>query len=182
MVFVVHACGFTPRCALEDDNAAETRVEKILRIISECDLSIHDISRTRLDDTTQLPRFNMPFELGLFLGAARLGGQRHQDKAALILDVEKFRYQKFLSDIAGQDIRSHAGDPEQLMDCVRKWLNSKVSAERILPGKRALVSLYSAFQKNLPAMLSNLGVRPEEIDFITWTRLIRRWLLEVSSV
>ena len=89
IAFVLKACGYTPRCALETDNAAEVRVEKILRIIGECGLSIHDISRTEVDGQSKLPRFNMPFELGLFLGAARLGGRRQQRKSALILDVER---------------------------------------------------------------------------------------------
>lgn len=55
MVFVLKACGYAPRCAMESDNAAEVRVEKILRIIGECGLSIHDISRTQLDRGSKLP-------------------------------------------------------------------------------------------------------------------------------
>ncbi len=61
MAFVLKACGFVPRSALESDSATEVRVEKILRIIGECGLSIHDISRTQLDKSSKLPRFNMPF-------------------------------------------------------------------------------------------------------------------------
>ncbi|MDB6137550.1 MAG: hypothetical protein JWO94_622 [Verrucomicrobiaceae bacterium] len=152
--FVVKACGYTPRCALEADSATEVRVEKILRIISECGLSIHDISRTELDRKSKLPRFNMPFELGLFLRAARLGGRRHQRKGALILDVEKFRYQKYLSDIAGQDIRAHANDPAATIGAIRDWLNAQGIGNQVLSGKPALVAQYSRFQKQLPIMLS----------------------------
>ncbi len=49
-----------------------------------------------------LPRFNMPLELGIFLGAKRFGSQKQKQKNGLILDREKYRYQSFCSDIAGQ--------------------------------------------------------------------------------
>ena len=67
MSFAVVACGYRVRCALEVDNGADVRVDKILRIIEESKFGIHDISRTQLDVTNQLPRFNMPLELGFFL-------------------------------------------------------------------------------------------------------------------
>src|SRR5262245_19554392 len=68
IVFAVHDVGFRPRCALEASNAGQFRLSKIIDIISECKYSIHDLSRTELDSTTKLPRFNMPLELGLDLG------------------------------------------------------------------------------------------------------------------
>jgi hypothetical protein len=74
IVFTTIYCGFRARCALEIDDASEVRIEKILKIIEECQLGIHDLSRTELDRATRLPRFNMPLELGLFLGARRFGG------------------------------------------------------------------------------------------------------------
>ena len=43
----------------------DLRLLKILCIIGECRLGIHDISRTELDAASGLPRFNMPLELGL---------------------------------------------------------------------------------------------------------------------
>ena len=47
----------------------ETRIDKIARIIRESRLSVHDISRVELDAASDLPRFNMPFECGLAMGA-----------------------------------------------------------------------------------------------------------------
>ncbi|MEK6375316.1 MAG: hypothetical protein AABO58_21790 [Acidobacteriota bacterium] len=73
VVFAVHDCGYIARCALEVDDASEVRIEKIAKIIASCKFGIHDISRTELDAGTDLPRFNMPLELGLFLGAKRFG-------------------------------------------------------------------------------------------------------------
>jgi hypothetical protein len=45
-----------------------------------------------------------------FLGAKRFGGQAQSGKRVLILDVERYRYQRFISDLAGMDIHGHGGD------------------------------------------------------------------------
>lgn len=44
LLFAVHDCGFRARSALEIEDSGEVRVHKILRIISESPLGIHDIS------------------------------------------------------------------------------------------------------------------------------------------
>jgi hypothetical protein len=181
IVFVLKACDYVPRCALEADSATEVRVEKILRIIRECGLSIHDISRTQPDRKSKLPRFNMPFELGLFMGAAKLGGARQRQKNALILDVEPYRYQKFLSDIAGQDIRAHRNDAAAAIGAVREWLNTHHAQNQPLPGKAALVNLYKRFQKRLPIMLKDLQLKESEISFVDWSKLIGIWLETVAK-
>ncbi|WP_300931867.1 hypothetical protein [Prosthecobacter sp.] len=182
MVFVLKACDYVPRCALEADSATEVRVEKILRIIGDCGLSIHDISRTQLDRKSKLPRFNMPFELGLFLGAAKLGGAQHKKKGALILDIEPYRYQKYLSDIAGQDIRAHGNDADAVIGHVRNWLNTHRPESQVLPGKAALTKQYRRFQKQLPVMLKELQLKETEISFVDWSKLIGMWLIEVAKV
>ena len=77
LIFTIFDCGFVPRCAKEIDDSAQIRIDRIFKIINECKFSIHDVSRTELDPNTSLPRFNMPLELGMFLGARRFGGS-HQ--------------------------------------------------------------------------------------------------------
>ena len=66
LVFAIHDCGYIARSALEAENSAEVRIDKIAKIIKDCRYGIHDISRTEVSRETGLPRFNMPFELGLF--------------------------------------------------------------------------------------------------------------------
>jgi hypothetical protein len=87
-VFTVFYSGYIPRCALEIYNSGQVRIEKIFKLIENCQLGIHDISRTELDVESKLPRFNMPLELGMFLGAQRFGAGRHKNKNCLILDRE----------------------------------------------------------------------------------------------
>src|SRR5215212_5243999 len=103
VVFALHDCGYVAHSALEVTDASQVRIDKIGVLIAGCRFGLHDISRTELDATTGLPRFNMPLELGLFLGAKRFGTGKQKRKNGLIMDVDRYRYQKFISDIAGQD-------------------------------------------------------------------------------
>ena len=112
VIFAIYDCGFVARCALEIDDSAEVRIDKIFRLIGACKFGIHDISRIELDRKSGFPRFNMSFELGIFLGAKRFGGRRQKEKSCLILDKEPYRFQSFISDIGGQDIKAHDGEPK----------------------------------------------------------------------
>lgn len=96
MIFTIECCGFTARCALEVDDAGETRAEKIIRLIRNSQFGVHDISRTELNDNG-LPRFNMPYEFGVFTGLKHSGDKRQRKKALLVFDREPYRYQQFLS-------------------------------------------------------------------------------------
>src|ERR1019366_9449595 len=111
LIYAVYDCGFVARSALEVEDSGRTRVEKILDIIEQSKFGIHDISRAGLDRTTGLARFNMPLELGFFLGAARYGSSKDREKRCLVLDRERYRYRNFCSDISGQDIRAHNDEP-----------------------------------------------------------------------
>src|SRR5688572_26802362 len=134
IVFTIHECGYAARSALEVTDTSQVRIEKISGIIAACKFGIHDISRTELDATTGLPRFNMPLELGLFLGAKRFGTGKQKLKNCLVLDVERYRYQKFISDISGQDIVAHAGKPVHAIRVVRDWLSDATPASLKMPG------------------------------------------------
>lgn len=175
IVFGIHACGFEVRCALEVVDAGEVRMSKILRLIGECRLGLHDISRTTLDAVNHLPRFNMPLELGLFLGAGHFGDADQRRKRTLILDTERYRYQKFVSDIAGQDIKAHRNDPAAVIAIVRDWLNAAHDGPQ-LPGGKALSRQYHRFTAEVPAKLLKCQLHESEVSFIDWQRLVKEWL------
>ena len=158
----------------EADDSGWARIDRIADIDGECRFGIHDISRTETNERG-LPQFNMPFELGLFLGAARLGTAKRRRKVTLILDREPYRYQQFLSDIAGQDIRSHGGDSVRLMSLVRNWLNANTS-DRTLPGGVLLRKRYAAFDADLPTMAAAVDVEPHELTYVDRLSLMAEWL------
>lgn len=175
IIFSIYDCGFVPRCALELNNGAEIRIDKINRIISECKFGIHDISRTELDVHNELPRFNMPLELGIFLGAKRFGSGSHRHKSCLILDKEQYRYQQYISDIAGQDIRSHEGDAERAVSVVRAWLND-ASGRRTVPGGAAIWQRFQQFQGDLPGICEEAELEVDEVTYNDYCLFTSDWL------
>lgn len=176
LVFVIHACGMVARTALETDNGAEVRIEKITRIIRECCHSIHDISRVELDADSGLPRMNMPFELGLFLGAQRFGEGRQRNKTCIIFDRERYRYQKFLSDIAGQDIRAHHGYVAELIRVVRNALATTLPRDVLLHSGATMRERYVRFQQGLPVLCDLLGMDPDDLSYRDLALLVAEWL------
>jgi hypothetical protein len=175
ILFAVAACSFRPRCALEVEDSSQVRMEKILKIISECRFGIHDLSRTDLDGESNLPRFNMPLELGLFLGAKSFGRSEQRQKVGLILDREKYRYQTFISDLGGQDIRAHGDEPKKAIAIVRDWLRS--SSHRLdLPGGKAIGERYDLFLAQRLALCRVLRLSEDELTFNDTTWIISEWL------
>jgi len=181
VVFAIHDCGYVARCALEVDDASEVRIDKITKIIGSCRFGVHDISRTAADSVTALPRFNMPLELGLFLGAKRFGRAEQRLKVCLILDVERYRYQKFISDIAGQDIAAHSGDSDKAIRIVRDWLSSVTMKSIRIPGGSAIARRYQAFRRELPALCENVHLTIDELTFKDYLSQVEEWLEDAPA-
>ena len=176
IVFTVHDAGFGARCAKEQSDSGEVRIVKIMRIIGECRYGIHDISYTELDPGVNLPRFNMPYELGLFLGCQHFGKKHHQDKYCLVLDREKYRYEKFLSDIKGQDISSHNGKPEDAVKQIRKWLATTSKHPRI-PSSDKIWTRFQQFDADLPILCQADNKNPSELTFPEYQDILTDWLI-----
>lgn len=174
ILFTVLRCGFRPRCALETVDSGGTRIAKIENLIEECQLGIHDVSRTELNPAG-LPRFNMPLELGLFLGAKRFGDKAQKRKRCLVLDTEPYRYQAFMSDIAGQDIEAHHNDVPTLIGKVRLFLNAAKRGQPLQAGP-ALAEDYERFRGILPALCQELQVDPENLAFKDYVWIAARWI------
>jgi hypothetical protein len=176
LVFAVHDCGLGARCALEKDDGGQVRVDKLYQIIRDCRLGIHDLSRTTLDKKYRLPRFNMPFELGVFLGARHYGSIAQRRKSCLILDRDRYRYQIFCSDISGQDIRAHGNEVSQALTSVRNWLQANLPSHTKIPGPSTLAARYVEFRRQLPFMCKREGLRPAELTFLDYRKLVAAWI------
>lgn len=172
ITFSVYDLGYYPRCALEVDDSSQVRIQKITEIIKECRLSIHDISRTESDGYPPLPRFNMPLELGLFMGAKAFGTGKQKRKAAMILDTERFRFQRFISDIAGQDIRAHDGSTDKVIRDVRAFLISQSPTSVFLAGPDKVIERFHQFKSEMPASLKALHIDPSDFGFQDLIRLV----------
>jgi hypothetical protein len=181
IVFAIHDAGFVARCSLEVIDSGPTRLATIISIIAECSYGIHDISRTETGGKSKLPRFNMPFECGLFWGCLRYGDKKHSSKRILVLDSEEHRYRESISDISGQDIKVHNNDPRIAIDKVRSWLNTG-SKRKTIPGGKAIWDHYVLFQKELTPILKRVGITRSELNtpeyYPDYCNLIVEWLRE----
>jgi hypothetical protein len=175
--FAIAACGFQIRSALEVADSGELRLEKIYRLIEECDFSIHDLSRIELDAVSGLPRFNMPIELGIALGFKRFSRRRIRPRI-LVLDSERYRYQTFASDLAGLDISAHSNQPKKAIALVRNFLAHDADK---LPSPSAIEAYYLAFEDVLPTMATAMNQRLEELTFVDRLRHSEYFLDQIVS-
>lgn len=121
IVYTVKYFGFNPRLSLERADSGESRIDKILDLIQESKFGIHDLSRMVSSKKDEHYRMNMPFELGIDFGCKKLKGGRWESKKILILEKEKYRFQKAISDLSGSDIRNHDDDVTKVICAVRDW-------------------------------------------------------------
>lgn len=181
IAFAILACGFTVRSAAEIIDSGELRLLKIIRLIQGCGLSIHDISRVELDVANRLPRFNMPLELGISLGMKHLGTSRLRAHAMLILDSERYRYQKFASDLSGVDISAHDNDPRKAIKRIRNFLATHIGPlGTALPGSNHLEALYDAFEAKLPDMALAENQHVDQLEHVDRLLLTRKFLLSLT--
>lgn len=131
-----------------------------------------DIHRTELCQLNSLPRFIMPLELGmLLLDAKKFGRDEQKKKICVIFDSEKYRYQKFISDLSGQDIKSHNTDPLILVKAIRNWLQT-ASGRKTLPGGNAICRRYSEFIIALPKLCKQADVDYADLIYNDYTTFV----------
>lgn len=174
ILFAVHKCGFILRCSKEFDDSSGIRIKNIIQLIRESKYSIHDLSRVTLDGTANLPRFNMPLELGICIGAIEYGSKSQKDNRYLIIESEKFRFKQFISDLSGQDIKDHKNSVEEAIKIVRNWLSKKT--EEKIPSASILIAEYQKFQEDLPALCLDEKWIPEELTYDEFANLAISWI------
>lgn len=147
----ISAYGMVPRATLQVTDSSR-RLEKILSLERSCTYSIHDLSRVQLDPRKpRVPRFNMPFELGLCVSDAnRRTGQKQN---WFVFEAEANRLDKSLSDLKGTDPRIHDAT-------VRGVLSGLCNIFR-RPGRQPsvpqMLQIYRRLRKSQPAILKRAG-------------------------
>ncbi len=131
LLFTVIYLGLNPRISLESSDSGEVRVDKLMKLIQESKYAIHDLSRLQATKAGEMARLNMPFELGLDIACRKFGAGKLKEKKGLILEKDRYEYQKALSDIAGQDISAHQNDPQSAMTKCLEWLISQCKLKGI---------------------------------------------------
>ena len=148
----ISAFGLVPRATLEIATSTR-RLDRILKLISKCRVSLHDMSRVEIDRTPPCtPRFNMPFELGLSVAHAQTGPKRH---AWFVLEAKDRRIMKSLSDLNGTDVHIHNGR----IDGVFRALANVFVRERRRPTVQEMGRIYRDLRGNLTEILRTSGAQ-----------------------
>jgi hypothetical protein len=144
--------GDVPWMAGSSGDVAVPRVERIVDGIRLCRYSIHDLTRYQGQGADNLSRFNMPLELGIAMAHRALeGGDERHDWMVMVPDGHA--YQKYISDLAGFDPKTHDASPERVAGAVLSWLATRptasvtVSPDEVLPK----LSEYRARRRELDA-------------------------------
>jgi hypothetical protein len=151
LAFAVQSSGYTPRCALEENDSGNIRLDKRVRLVDECRRSIHDLSRIEPTQSgSDLPRFNMPFELGMAMGAMRFSPKHRNDKIKIMV-AEPYKLPAYLSDLGGNDPDAPHNQPVRVIMIVRDFLHVS-PAGKLLPGPSKLVDTFRTFRERLPEL------------------------------
>jgi len=181
LVYSILFLGFNPKLS-QTISSSNIRINGIKEIIRSCKYGIHDLSRSKPMKDGDLPRFNMPYELGLDIGAMEYGSGKLKAKKILILETEKYYYQKIISDIAGQDIESHNDDPFTLITKVRNWFSVNFKKMEI-DGQRVIWISYNQFIEDLSTKLIGRYAAQdiENMPIADFIKFARDWIDEFKS-
>lgn len=173
ILFTTIYCGLKPKLS-ETKDGDDIRIRQIQELIKESKYSIHDISRIITKAEQALPRFNMPFELGMDLGCKMYS---KIDKKCLILEEDQYRYKEVISDISGQDISSHSNEPIQVIKCIRNWI---YKIKRTKPAAYTVIwDLYNEFCYDFDKDMRAENLDPDkmwEIPFSELIDLMSKWI------
>ena len=129
IVFVVARLGFEPKTAAQESDSGDLRMEKIKRLIETCRHGIHDLSRVISAAAGEPARMNMPYELGIDLGARWFGKAPLDRKVTLILEKTGGSVKRALSDLGGNDPRTYSGKVITLIGQIRQHFYAFISRE-----------------------------------------------------
>jgi len=122
LIFTVVACGFMPKSAKGSIGDAKPRMQRITEELFSSKYSVHDLSRCRGEGDENLARFNMPLELGIAVALRYSSDQSQNDHDWCLLVIRGSGYKRFLSDLAGNDLREYDEDQESAVRAVMRWL------------------------------------------------------------
>ena len=162
------ALRLNPRCVLEIP-PQQSRLQRLHQLIAACPYSIHDLSYVRLSGRGhRVPRFNMPFELGIAVAVAltKQGADAHQFR---ILEARPYRVQQSLSDVLGHDPYIHRGCADGVLESLLDVFSDLREAPDLIEMRRLCRELRRCRRERLggnvftPRAFSNLVVAARKL-------------------
>lgn len=179
LLFTIVYLDLTPRIALEVIDSGKVRIDRIVELIRESKYAIHDLSRIVAVAAGDLYRLNMPFELGIDLGARYFGPGDLSDKRCLVLETEAYRYKAALSDLSGSDIAHHGNEPAKVVVAVRNWLKNACKVHA--PGPTLIWDSFNYFMAELHDDLLDRGFSKKDVDALPIPELIEHMVVWVAA-
>lgn len=176
LIFTILFLDFEPKLS-KTLSSSDIRITKIKELIASCKYGIHDLSRSKSMSEGELPRFNMPFELGLEMGSIEYGNKKLKSKRILILETNQNHYDQVISDISGQDISSHNDEPKILIKKVRDWFSK--NTEDHICSSTVIWTGFNQFTENLQSQLLSDGytdVEIDEMDIDDYIKFSKEWI------
>ena len=183
LLFTVLFLRFVPRIASERLDSAENRIDKICSLIRGCRYSIHDLSRLRASGAGEYFRMNMPFELGIDYGLRQFSRGRLKGKRFLILERDRYEFQKGLSDLSGVDIKAHRNGPDEVVRAIRDWL-VEVGALRTAPSPKTVWYAFTSFASDFYDARLAAGFSDEDLNMMPvpeYMGFIDKWVREKQA-
>jgi len=181
MIFTIIYCGFIPKTAKDLTANGDERLKNIFVLIHDSRYLINDISKIEIDKKTKLPRFNMPIELGICIGAREYGSGIHKDKKLLLLENKQFESKKYASDLSGIDCKYHNNDYKKMIHCIRDWLNNFIG-NKILHGGDTIENRYEDFLKELPLISAQLKLTIGKLTHKDKLSIMQKYIKVINSI
>ena len=90
------------------------------------------------------------------------------------MENKPYQWQKYLSDMAGNDIIAHGNRSDKIIGLVRDFLNSHRPKVDV-PGARFVRYEYNRFSSELPGYLERLGHEDSELQFKDLLKIVIEW-------
>ena len=179
LIFTIVYCVFIPRIASERLDSGENRIDKIKELIEASIYSIHDLSMVKAKKKGDYYRMNMPFEIGVDLGCRLYHNDLiYRKKRSLLLESEKYAYQKAISDLSNSDVKCHKGEPEEIVFQIRNWFSELGHHE--IPIGSLIWDEFNVFYSKLAIIGDEVKLKQKDIDNMTITEMIdkmKTWVI-----
>jgi hypothetical protein len=162
-------------------SSSTIRVNQIKKHIKSSKFGVHDLSRSRPMKKNELPRFNMPFELGLDIGCMEYGNKKLRNKKILILENEQYHYLKVISDISGQDIAHHENNPQIAVKKLRDWLST--NSKTVSSGSTEIWAAHNQFTEDLQSGIHSKFTKKEitDMQISNYIKFAKVWISNFKS-
>lgn len=166
LIAALTSLGRKPRCTLEIPEHGQGRIIRIIELLDNCAVSIHDLSRVGVP-----VRFNMPFELGLAVYAKMKHTSSNPSQKLMLLEKVPHRLSKTFSDV---EIKPsiHAGKPLDAIFCVLDSLGREDSDS---PSIKDVYLLWKKLMINSRNLMDNAD-RPD-----VYSRMLFKQLVAAST-